>query len=411
MTVTSTRLHLPAGTAGDPPADLVVTPESAGWAYSGLAVLSLAAGETVRLVDRGAPRPWCCRSQGSCTRHPRRRDPRRSAGRERRLQRADRLRLRAPRRRDHDRQQRAVAASRCPSAVCERRLPFRYQPADAVPVELRGAGQASRQVNNFCTPEAFEADALIACEVLTPGGNWSSYPPHKHDEATRRTRASSRRSTTSRSRTGRPARASAYQRVYGHPGKEIDVLAEVRTGDVVLIPYGWHGPSMAVPGYDLYYLNVMAGPGDERAWRICDDPAHAWIRETWATRTVDPTAAVRRPGRGCEGGRMTTRLTVAQAIVRFLEAQYVERDGVENAVLRRLLGHLRPRQRGRCRAGPARTRARGATTARPRPRAALPPGPQRAGDGARGRRLRPPPRPAGDLRRARRRSAPGRPTW
>ena len=54
----------------------------------------------------------------------------------------------------------------------------------AVPVELRGAGQASRQVNNFCTPDAFEADALIACEVLTPGGNWSSYPPHKHDEAT-----------------------------------------------------------------------------------------------------------------------------------------------------------------------------------------------------------------------------------
>ena len=68
-----------------------------------------------------------------------------------------------------------------PSARCERVLPFRHQPADAVPVELRGAGQASRQVNNFCTPDAFEADALIACEVLTPGGNWSSYPPHKHD--------------------------------------------------------------------------------------------------------------------------------------------------------------------------------------------------------------------------------------
>jgi 5-deoxy-glucuronate isomerase len=79
----------------------------------------------------------------------------------------------------------------------------------------------------------------------------------------------------------------AYQRVYGHPGKEIDVLAEVRSGDVVLIPYGWHGPSMAVPGYDLYYLNVMAGPG-ERAWRICDDPAHGWVRETWTTQPVDP---------------------------------------------------------------------------------------------------------------------------
>ena len=53
----------------------------------------------------------------------------------------------------------------------------------------------------------------------------------------------------------------AYQRVYGTEERPIDVLAEVRTGDVVLIPHGWHGPSMAAPGYDLYYLNVMAGPG------------------------------------------------------------------------------------------------------------------------------------------------------
>jgi len=55
----------------------------------------------------------------------------------------------------------------------------------------------------------------------------------------------------------------------------------------VLIPHGWHGPSMAVPGYDLYYLNVMAGPG-KREWLICDDPAHAWVRDTWATQAVDP---------------------------------------------------------------------------------------------------------------------------
>ena len=66
------------------------------------------------------------------------------------------------------------------------------------------------------------------------------------------------------------------------------MLAEVRSGDVVLIPHGWHGPSMAVPGYDLYYLNVMAGPGAERAWRICDDPAHTWVRDTWPSQAVDP---------------------------------------------------------------------------------------------------------------------------
>jgi 5-deoxy-glucuronate isomerase len=66
------------------------------------------------------------------------------------------------------------------------------------------------------------------------------------------------------------------------------VLAEVRTDDVVLIPHGWHGPSMAAPGYDMYYLNVMAGPGDERAWRISDDPAHTGIRDTWSAEELDP---------------------------------------------------------------------------------------------------------------------------
>ena len=69
-----------------------------------------------------------------------------------------------------------------PGARAARRLPPRYGPAAGVPVELRGAGACSRQVNNFCMPGAFEADRLIACEVITPAGNWSSYPPHKHDE-------------------------------------------------------------------------------------------------------------------------------------------------------------------------------------------------------------------------------------
>ena len=76
----------------------------------------------------------------------------------------------------------AAAASRCPSARAEHRLEPRHVAAADVPVELRGAGAASRQVINFCAPDAFAADRLIAVEVLTPGGNWSSYPPHKHDE-------------------------------------------------------------------------------------------------------------------------------------------------------------------------------------------------------------------------------------
>jgi 5-deoxy-glucuronate isomerase len=174
-----------------------------------------------------------------------------------------------------------------PSARATTRLPARYGPKSGVPVELRGAGQCSRQVNNFCTPETFEADKLIACEVLTPAGNWSSYPPHKHDED-RPGEAVLEEIYYYEVGAGTTGEGMAYQRVYGHEGREIDILAEVRSGDVVLIPHGWHGPSMAVPGYDLYYLNVMAGPGTERAWLICDDPAHGWIRETWADQPIDP---------------------------------------------------------------------------------------------------------------------------
>jgi len=76
--------------------------------------------------------------------------------------------------------------------------------------------------------------------------------------------------------------------VYAADERPIDVLAEVRSGDVVLIPHGWHGPTMAVPGYDAYWINVMAGPGAERAWRVCEDPSHSWVRETWIDQPIDP---------------------------------------------------------------------------------------------------------------------------
>jgi 5-deoxy-glucuronate isomerase len=175
-----------------------------------------------------------------------------------------------------------------PSARAERTLPARYGPADGVQVELRGAGSASRQVHNFCTPETFEADRLLAVEVFTPGGNWSSYPPHKHDEHTDVEEALEEIYYFEMSGHG-GTEGVGYQRVYGSgPGREIDVFAEVRSGDVVLIPHGYHGPSMAPPGYDMYYLNVMAGPGAERVWRFTDDPAHTWVRDTWAAEQVDP---------------------------------------------------------------------------------------------------------------------------
>ena len=163
-------------------------------------------------------------------------------------------------------------------------LPARYGRAGDVPVELRGAGSSSRQCNNFASPEGFETDRLVAVEVLVPGGNWASYPPHKHDEV-RPGEAQLEEiyyfEVRGGASHGEPG-PGGYQRVYSSgPNREIDIVAEVATGDAILIPYGYHGPTMASPGYDLYFLNVLAGPAEERSMAYCDDPKHAWVRETW----------------------------------------------------------------------------------------------------------------------------------
>ena len=165
-----------------------------------------------------------------------------------------------------------------PSSRAFNRREPRY--VDDVAIELRGAGKMSRQIQNFCGPDTDFADRLIAVEVITPGGNWSSYPPHKHDEDIPGVETALEEIYYFEVADG----GFAYQRAYG-PG--VDILEEVRSGDHVLLPSGYHGPSMAAPGYDLYYLNVMAGPG-EREWRFTDDPAHAWIRDSWAGQDVDP---------------------------------------------------------------------------------------------------------------------------
>ena len=178
-----------------------------------------------------------------------------------------------------------------PHARASRSLPFRRIPAEEIVVELRGAGHCSRQVNNFGTPSVLNAESIIACEVLTPAGNWSSYPPHKHDEFHEDRESVLEEIYYFEMRaegdgTG-SVNAFGYQRVYGTRNRPINVLAEVRSGDVVLVPHGWHGPAMAPPGYDMYYLNVMAGPGTQRKWLISDDPDHGWVRKTWASQRVD----------------------------------------------------------------------------------------------------------------------------
>ncbi len=179
-----------------------------------------------------------------------------------------------------------------PHARASEPLPFRRIPAEETVVELRGAGSCSRQVNNFATPSVLNARSIMACEVLTPAGNWSSYPPHKHDEQHEDRESQLEEIYYFELRPEGDAPASArtfgYQRVYGTRDRPINLLAEVHSGDVVLVPHGYHGPAMAPPGYDMYYLNVMAGPGRHRQWLIHDDPDHAWVRQTWASQKVDP---------------------------------------------------------------------------------------------------------------------------
>jgi 5-deoxy-glucuronate isomerase len=167
-------------------------------------------------------------------------------------------------------------------------LPLRYLAASQVPVELRGAGQSSRQVRNFGTPDSLEATKIIACEVITPAGNWSSYPAHKHDEASE-TESELEEIYYFEIAAGPDGQPGfGFMRTSSSPGRDIEVLEEVHDRDIVLVPYGWHGPCVAAPGFDMYYLNVMAGPGAERAWKITDHPDHAWVRGTWETQDVDP---------------------------------------------------------------------------------------------------------------------------
>jgi 5-deoxy-glucuronate isomerase len=269
------------GESAEDPFALVITPKTAGWEYSSLRILELPPGgsaefdtgpdEMVLLPLSGAIQVFCEGQKIELT-------GRRSVFS--RVSDFAYLPMDAH----------VMVVSRdggrfaLPGARATRKLPARYGPAEGVSVELRGAGQASRQVNNFCNPQTFDADKLIAVEVLTPAANWSSYPPHKHDEEREGEARLEEIYYFEVAKDG-----PAYQRVYtSGPGREIDVCAEVRSGDTVLIPYGWHGPSMATPGYDLYYLNVMAGPSPDRAWLICDDPAHAWVRGTWAEQEIDP---------------------------------------------------------------------------------------------------------------------------
>ncbi|GAA1168852.1 5-deoxy-glucuronate isomerase [Streptomyces hebeiensis] len=287
--------YVPAGSGARGPYALDIDPERAGWAYSSLRVLELPPGGSHTLATGDSE--WIVLPlEGGCT-----------------VRTEDEFFELLGRRsvfggatdfayvpRDAHAQIASGAGGRfaLAGAKCERRLPARYGPAPEVPVLLRGAGVCSRQVNNFAMPDGFACDRLLAVEVITPGGNWSSYPPHKHDEHI--PGAESELEEIYYFEIDRDG--VGYQRVSPSRPGGTDVLTEVRTGDTVLIPDGWHGPAIAPPGRDMYYLNVMAGPGEKREWLISDHPDHGWIRDTWPDLPVDPRLPLYGTGPGPAAG-------------------------------------------------------------------------------------------------------------
>jgi len=166
----------------------------------------------------------------------------------------------------------AICGARCE----QKREPVLIRPED-VEVEVRGAGNATRQINHIVKPE-FPAERLLVVEVFTPSGNWSSYPPHKHDED--HPPGEVVLEETYYFRTN----GWAVQRLYS-PRHGLDLTETVRDGDLLLVPYGYH-TTAAAHGYDLYYLNALAG--DRRSMAAADDPDLAWIRGAWADLEPDP---------------------------------------------------------------------------------------------------------------------------
>ena len=244
-----------------------ITPESAGWTYVGFAVYRLAPGQEIR--DRLHDRETCLvllsgrasvsadgKSFGTIGGRASPFEP-------------DPWSFYAPAGAEWS----ARAETECEIAVCtapaQGKLPARIIPPAAVGQEVRGKGTNTRHVRNIL-PETEPAESLLVVEVITPSGHWSSYPPHKHDRD-----ALPDESLLEETYYHRldPPQGYAVQRVYTDD-RSLDETMAVSDRDVVLVPRGYH-PVGAAHGYDLYYLNVMAGP--KRIWRFHNDPAHEWM--------------------------------------------------------------------------------------------------------------------------------------
>lgn len=285
---TSSELHLPAGSTGRGTYETIIDPGAReGWVHTGLRVLALAPGQSeVFAANRGeamiVPLSGGCDISVDGQVHTLR-------GREDVFSSATDV-LYVPVGSQLTLSSRQGGRFAIATAVATGGHPVVLIRAEDVPVEIRGGGNMTRKVRNFGAVGAFDGmDSLIACEVITPGGNWSSYPAHKHDETTdNESELEEIYYYEIQDAPGGGPGFGFHQTTSSGADKPIDVLTEVRSGDTVLVPHGWHGPCAAAPGHDMYYLNVMAGPEAERAWNITDHPEQAWVRGTWDAAGIDP---------------------------------------------------------------------------------------------------------------------------
>ena len=162
--------------------------------------------------------------------------------------------------------------------LAEENHPPRLVPPDEVQIEIRGGGNATRQINKMIPP-GFDCSRIVVVEVFTPAGNWSSYPPHKHDQHSVDVQGNVIEADLEEIYFYKIARPEgfAYQRIYT-PDRRLDELILVRDNHLVLSPEGYH-PVVAGHGYDCYYLNMLAGSAQSLA--ASDDPDYTWIKDTW----------------------------------------------------------------------------------------------------------------------------------
>ncbi len=255
-----------------------VSPSDAGWTYVSFAVETLAAGETISLPADGQERALVPLSGSAEVTAG---DQRWQLGGRQTVFEGLGWCLYLP----LDTEATLSAATDLEIAIAAAPATTRYEPVLVTPddtnLELRGGGNASRQVNSLMLPD-FPADRLHVIEVWTPGGNWSSYPPHKHEHDRD---GESELEETYYYRLRDPENGWAVQRVYS-PEREFDLVETVRDGDLLLIPWGYH-TTAAAHGHDLYYLNVLAGPAPKRTLQALQDPCLKSTQDAWPELGID----------------------------------------------------------------------------------------------------------------------------